>query len=663
MQSLRHTLPVDYRSWVTVGAALATAGYGGMALAHLATNEPLNASELVVFVLALLAVLLVRWGKTQAAAHLLLTAVIAELIYSYATSPDGIRMIGSFVAPAFLVGVGLFSGARPAVVTALAASVAIPVAVALGGALGTGPGLRHADAVAVIALVGSLTATSLLLWVFLRSFGRVVEHSRQHVKQAQGLVEASPDGVLALSAEGTICALNTTAERLLGVVRDEALGQRPEQIVGALGEPGLLDADDSARAPRELQLASGVILELVTRRLPPGAEPITTLCVLRDVTPRRRAEAFSEELQERLHHAQKLEAIGRLAGGVAHDFNNLLTAIGSHADILVTASDPEMREIGQELRAVRSRGAGLTRQLLAFARREVLQPRPMDVGRVVADSAMLLRRLLGERIELVLDLGPCPVVADPGHVEQVVLNLAANARDAMPLGGTLRVACREIAGDAVELVVKDTGHGIDPTQRKLVFEPFFTTKQPGEGSGLGLSTVHGIVTQYGGTIDLESEVGRGTTFTMRWPRGPTTPPSIRAPAIDQVPTAGAKVLLVEDDPEARRGVRRLLRQAGYEVVDAANPGDALALDPDYTPDVVLSDIVMPGMTGIEFAAAWQQRQPLVSVIFISGYSDDALRIDLGENGLLRKPFTREEVVTAIERRLAEARSRGVPLPT
>jgi len=660
MQSLRHTLPLDYRSWVSVGATLAAAGYGGMALAHLATGQPVLPSEVAVFVLSLVAAALLRWGKNEGAAHLLLMAVVAELLYSYATSPEGIRMVGSFVAPAFIVGVGLFSGARPAVATAIALSVAVPVTVALGGALGSGPGLRPADATPIVALVGSLNTAALLLWVFLRSFGRVVEQSRQHAKQAQGLVEASPDGVLALGADGTLCALNTTAEGLLGVRRDEVMGRRPEEVVGALGAPGLLDPVYEARAPRELVLDSGVILEVATRRLPPGAEPITTLCVLRDVTPRRRAEAFSEELQERLHHAQKLEAIGRLAGGVAHDFNNLLTAIGSHADILVSTDDPEVREIGQELQAVRARGAGLTRQLLAFARREVLQSRPMDVGRVVADSAMLLRRLLGERIELELDLGPCPIVADPGHIEQVVLNLAANARDAMPFGGKFQVSCREVTDDSVELVVSDTGHGIDSSTRNLVFEPFFTTKQPGEGSGLGLSTVHGIVTQYAGTIELKSEVGRGTTFTIRWPRGPVAPPSVRAPAIDPVPTVGAKVLLVEDDAETRRGVRRLLRQAGYAVVDAASPSDALALDGGYSPDVVLSDIVMPGMTGIEFVAEWRRRQPRVSVIFISGYSDDALRMDLGEDGLLRKPFTKAELVAAIERRLNDARSTPRP---
>ncbi len=631
-----------------------------MTLAHLLSGAPVHPSEVAVFAVALVAAGLLRWERIRGAAHLLLTAVVAELLYSYATSPEGIRMVGSFVAPSFIVGVGLFSGARPALATAIALSVAIPLTVALGGALGSGPGLRPADATAILALVGSLNTASLLLWVFLRSFGRIVEQSRQNAKQALGLVEASPDGVLALDADGTLCALNTTAEELLDVRRDEVLGRRPEEVVSALGEPGLLDPVDGARAPRELVLASGVILEVATRHLPPGAEPITTLCVLRDVTPRRRAEAFSEELQERLHHAQKLEAIVRLAGGVAHDFNNLLTAIGSHADILVATDDPEVREIGEELRAVRARGAGLTRQLLAFARREVLQSRPMDVGRVVADSAMLLQRLLGERIKLELDLGPCPIVADPGHIEQVVLNLAANARDAMPFGGRFQVSCREIAGDLVELVVSDTGHGIDSSTRNLVFEPFFTTKQPGEGSGLGLSTVHGIVTQYGGTIELSSEVGRGTTFTIRWPRGPAAPPSVRAPAIDPVPTVGAKVLLVEDDPETRRGVRRLLRQAGYAVVDAASPSAALALDAGYSPDVVLSDIVMPGMTGIEFVAEWRRRQPQVSVIFISGYSDDALRMDLGEDGLLRKPFTKAELVAAIERRLGDARATPQP---
>jgi hypothetical protein len=372
---------------------------------------------------------------------------------------------------------------------------------------------------------------------------------------------------------------------------------------------------------------------------------------------------FGEEqraLQEQLQQSQRMEAVGRLAGGVAHDFNNLLTVIGAGAEFLRESPDPDVRALAEEIGAAQERGARLTRQLLAFARRDVIQPRPVDLCTVVQDVEPLLRKLAGAEAPLRLDLaGPAWIVADPGQVEQVLLNLVSNARDAMPGGGPLEVAVSTGSTDGghtpegfVCLRVRDFGSGMTDEVRRLAFDPFFTTKPRGKGTGLGLPMVHGIVTQNGGRVELDTGPGRGTTVTVLWPE--TSAPSERAPAAlrpsgERVQASGT-VLLVEDDEPARGLIRLQLQRAGYRVLEAHDAPTAEAIAGVERVDLLLTDVVMPGPSGIDLARRLRAVRPELPVLLMSGYLDDPRVMESGLDPDLRilfKPFRGEELRTQV----------------
>jgi signal transduction histidine kinase/CheY-like chemotaxis protein len=367
-----------------------------------------------------------------------------------------------------------------------------------------------------------------------------------------------------------------------------------------------------------------------------------------------RSEARSRELQSQLQHSQKLEAIGLLAGGIAHDFNNLLTAIGGYGSLLEHSSDPHAREFGSEIVATQQRGALLTRQLLAFARKDIAQPRPIDLAITLRDMTALLERAVGERVRLLLDCAPdCGIVADPGRIEQVVLNLVVNARDAMPEGGRVWVRCAA-ASERVRLEVEDEGVGMDEATQQRVFEPFFTTKGRDHGTGLGLATVHGIVAGSGGSIELDSQIGRGTRFRIEWPRAALVAERERAPAV-ALDGAGRSVLLVEDNDGARVFIQRLLADRRFRVESARNAEEALDLAARRSapPDLVLSDVIMPGLSGPQFVSRLKQRWPALRALFISGYLGD---VALGDGfdpaaDLVPKPFTAAELLARIARKL------------
>jgi PAS domain S-box-containing protein len=386
----------------------------------------------------------------------------------------------------------------------------------------------------------------------------------------------------------------------------------------------------------------------------------------RDVSERR-------VLEEQLRQAQKLEAVGRLAGGIAHDFNNILTAILGTSDLMLDdlPGDHPVRADVQEVRKAALRAAELTRQLLAYSRRQVLAPDRIDLNAVVAGLEPMLRRLIGADVELITALvdGLPAVRADAGQIEQVILNLVVNARDAMPQGGRLRIATdvADLAsgsparppalapGRYVQLSVSDTGVGMGPEIRAHLFEPFFTTKEVGKGTGLGLATVYGIVDQSGGVITVESAAGRGTTMRILLPPAgaaadddqPAPPPA------DGAPAAGQTILVVEDEEAVRTLTRRALEGAGYRVLAAVSGADALALMTRHpAPDLLLTDLVMPGMSGREVARRLTQRSPGLPVLYMSGYSDDAaLRQDL-DQPLLQKPFDVESLLRHVRLALA-----------
>ncbi|HEY1178936.1 MAG TPA: ATP-binding protein, partial [Phytomonospora sp.] len=394
--------------------------------------------------------------------------------------------------------------------------------------------------------------------------------------------------------------------------------------------------------------------------------------VATDITERK-------QLEEQFRQAQKMEAVGQLAGGVAHDFNNLLAVMTSYTGMLLAdlpADDPARADL-EEIRRAAERAAGLTRQLLAFSRQQVLQPRILDVNAVVRDLEKMLARVLREDVRLETALTPTlgRVHADPGQLEQVIVNLAVNARDAMPAGGMLTIEtadveldeayCRARAdvtpGPYVMLAVSDTGVGMDAATQARIFEPFFTTKDVGKGTGLGLSTVYGIVKQSGGHVAVYSEPGLGTTFKVYLPRASTSPAGRpRSGSHPALHHGSGTVLLVEDDAQVRAAARRILARAGYTVLEAASGPEALRLCAERPQsagpiDLLLTDMVMPEMGGRELAARVRVLHPAAATAFMSGYTADAvLRHGVVDPGsvFIQKPFTPETLTQKVREGLS-----------
>ena len=403
--------------------------------------------------------------------------------------------------------------------------------------------------------------------------------------------------------------------------------------------------------------------------LSPDGSARQVLGVATDITERKQLEA-------QFRQAHKMEAVGRLAGGVAHDFNNVLTVIRAQTEFLLAdlPADDQRRADVLEIQGAADRAAGFIRQLLAFSRRQILQPVVLEVNGVITGMESMVRRLMGEDVVLLTKLHPelPPVWADPGQLQQVILNLAVNARDAMPGGGSLLIETALVEldehypqqhpsakpGPHVVLVVTDTGYGMETATRLRIFEPFFTTKEPGKGTGLGLSTVYGIVKQTGGHIWVYSEVGRGTTFKLYFPlvHGPVQASPPQATTLPP-PGAGATLLLVEDDPSVRSTVRRLLERHDYRVLEASNGQDALALVTARKDeiDLVLSDMVMPGMGGTELAGRVRVLSPMLPVLLMTGYTEEAITRTADrpvDEQIIEKPFTLHTMLEKIRTALA-----------
>nr|MBA2556331.1 PAS domain S-box protein [Chloroflexota bacterium] len=385
--------------------------------------------------------------------------------------------------------------------------------------------------------------------------------------------------------------------------------------------------------------------------------------IVRDVSERHQAQEALRRSQEQLQQSQRMEAIGRLAGGIAHDFNNLLTAITGYSDLLLSDLTPghPMRDDISEIKRTADRAAVLTRQLLAFSRRQVLEPRVLDLNRVVADMEPMLQRLIGEDVTLVSLLDPRlrRVKADPGQLEQVVMNLAVNSRDAMPSGGLLTIETSNVEMDEqdamehldlapgryVMLAVSDSGMGMDSETQSHLFEPFYTTKEQGKGTGLGLATVYGIVTQSGGTIWVYSELARGTTFKIYMPDAADVTETYEPVEQPAAPLGGSEtILLTEDDPAVRALAHQVLLRKGYNVIEAPAPSQAILVAERFTGRIhlLLTDVVMPEMGGPELARRLISRRPEMKVLFMSGYTEDAIvHHGVLNSGVefLQKPFS------------------------
>ncbi|HEY6158832.1 MAG TPA: PAS domain S-box protein [Gemmatimonadales bacterium] len=503
------------------------------------------------------------------------------------------------------------------------------------------------------------------------------EALREVMDHLRALIQASPLAIYSLTTDARIRTWNAAAERIFGWPALEVIGQ-PLPIVPDDKEEEQRELDDRVMRGETL---SGVA---VTRRRRDGklvqlsmsagplfdaAGSITgIMAVSADVTEVR-------QLEHQYRQAQKMEAVGRLAGGIAHDFNNVLTAIGGYCDLLLedlAAEDPHREDI-REIRKAADRAAALTRQLLAFSRHQVLSPRLVDLNELVADMRSMLERLLGEDVVLQVvpgaDLGT--VHADPGQLEQVVMNLAVNARDAMPEGGRLTIATADVQLDAsyaelhlaaepgpyVMLAVTDTGTGMDEHTRAHLFEPFFTTKEKGKGTGLGLATVYGIVKQSGGYVWVCSERGKGTTFKVYLPRvAGTDQPAGVAPAEPAWLRGTETILLAEDDATVRTVVREALERLGYTVLEAANAEAAIQAGERHQGPIhlLLTDVVMPAQSGGQLAARLRRARPEMRVLFMSGYPDDAVvRGSKTQPGVtyLQKPFGRDSLARTVRRAL------------
>jgi PAS domain S-box-containing protein len=521
-----------------------------------------------------------------------------------------------------------------------------------------------------------------------------------HQARFRALIEKSADLIVVVTAEGKITYMSPSVKGILGRDSSDFSGAsvidyvHPDDRV--LIRAGLADLVENPAKLTSLEFralhADGSIRRLEVTGTNLLADPAVQGLVgnLRDITERRQAEETLGRTEEQLRQARKMEAIGSLAGGVAHDFNNLLSVILSYATMLagdLAEGDP-MRADLEEIRAAGERAAALTRQLLAFSRQQIMNPKTLNFNEVVSGMEKMLRRLIGDHIEFAMNLAPFlgKVTVDPGQIEQVIMNLAINARDAMPRGGKLgfetadvelrdRVLAEELGvtlGPYVALTVSDTGVGMEDATKRRIFEPFFTTKERGKGTGLGLATVFGIVKQSGGGIAVESEVGAGSVFRVYLPRVERGASVAWRPS-QSPPRAAARgtetILLVEDEERVRGLARAILRRNGYQVLEAQGGGDALLICEQYiaTIDLLLTDVVMPRMSGRQLAERLRTVRPALKVLFMSGYTDTAI-VNRGvlDPGIafLQKPITPETLTHKIREVLdATAPPAVVPIPS
>jgi two-component system cell cycle sensor histidine kinase/response regulator CckA len=514
---------------------------------------------------------------------------------------------------------------------------------------------------------------------------RSLDLSSQELLQAnsdmRAVIQAFPDLFLWVSLDGTVegCRAQDSVDLLLPP--SALLGKRLEDIP---------DPDAAAKFREALtRVRSGTRLVTVEYALQRnGAQRYyearlialnerQILVIVRNITDRRIAEQALGERDEQLRQAQKMEAVGLLAGGIAHDFNNLLTAITGYAGLVLDQleADHPLRSDVEQIRRAGDSAGSLTRQLLAFSRRQILRPQIIDLNDVVLRTDAMLRRLIGEHIELQAKPGsPLDRVnVDPGQVEQIIVNLAVNARDAMPGGGRLTIETANIhldeaalashetapAGRYVCLAISDTGNGIPEDVRPHVFEPFFTTKARGEGTGLGLATVYGIVKQSGGMIWLYSEVGIGTTFKIYFPAAVQPHDATRPPARRERARGTETVLVAEDQSEVRSVTEAILTRSGYTVLAASGGDQALQLAQVHADriDLLLTDVVMPGMSGPDLATRLHDTRPSTRVLFASGYTDDGVvRSGILDPGFafIQKPFTPDALLARVRDVLDQA---------
>ena len=503
---------------------------------------------------------------------------------------------------------------------------------------------------------------------------------RESEQLARGIIDTALDAFVQIDEHGIIRDWNPQAENILDWPRDEALGKNAFTMLGQRDGEGpirkavqsfLLSGDEEFREPRrEIQVrrrdGKEITVELSIASLK-TRDGFVFNAFGRDLTDKIVAE-------DRIRQAEKMEAVGQLTGGIAHDFNNILTVITGTIEILADAvrGEPQLAAITRMIDEAASRGADLTQQLLAFARKQPLEPKETDVNALIIDTTKLLQRTLGEHVEIesVFEDEICPAIVDPNQLATAILNLALNARDAMPDGGKLIIETGFVnldeqyaskqsdvrPGRYAMIAVSDTGTGIPPELRDKVFNPFFTSKGPGKGTGLGLSMVYGFIKQSAGHITIYSEKGHGTTIKMYLPPAMGALPAAEPAPAPTVEGGHETILVVEDDTLVRDYVLTQLHSLGYVTLDAANAGEALLLARNGHPfDLLFTDVIMPGMNGRQLADEMAKFRPGLKVLYTSGYTENAIihhgRLDEGVL-LLAKPYRKSDMALMIRKALA-----------
>jgi PAS domain S-box-containing protein len=481
------------------------------------------------------------------------------------------------------------------------------------------------------------------------------------------------DGRFVMANQAVAELFGTTVEGLIGKLEKDVNPNVRETRRSAAAEQDVLAARRSTFSSGEsiTDARTGATRWFDVRRVPfsENGDGCHLLVTAIDVTDRRAAEAALKASEDQLRQAQKMEAIGQLAGGVAHEFNNLLTAILGYTALLIESTDdrPDITADLQEIKKAGERASGLTRQLLTFSKKQAVQPAILDLNQVLSELEKTLRQVVGDAvaIELVNASSLGLLRADPKQIEQMLVNLAANARDAMPSGGRLRIETRgdvlafdprdpatPVRWPAVTLLVSDTGTGIPPEIAPRVFEPFFTTKGQGKGTGLGLSMVYGIVSQIGGVVTFESERGHGTTFTIQMPAVEAVAESRQAVKPVQLYAGTETILVVEDEANVRHLVHRVLTARGYTVLEARDVTHAAELAAEHAGDIhlLLTDVVMPGLSGPQLAERVVFARPRIRVLYMSGYANRIsaeLGLGAADAVVLHKPFTPEHLARTV----------------
>jgi two-component system cell cycle sensor histidine kinase/response regulator CckA len=500
------------------------------------------------------------------------------------------------------------------------------------------------------------------------------------------LLESASQAIISIDRNGRIVLANPRAEQIFNYTREELVGSRIELLLPESKRAGhSRQRDDYFTHPRARPM--GIGMELAGRRRDGTEFPVEVslshietdegtfgIAFVSDISQRK-------QLEEQLVHAQKMEAVGRLAGGVAHDFNNMLTVISGYTRMILDELSPldPLHDYAQEIGKAAERAGAITNQLLSFSRRQVIQPRVVNVNAILAQTEKMLRRLLGEDIQLTLSLGDGVgnIQADPNQIEQAVVNLAVNSRHAMPTGGHISIETGNVhldedyikthlgvtPGEFVMISVTDTGHGMDAATKQRIFEPFFTTKERGKGTGLGLASVYGMVKQSGGDIWVYSEPDKGTTFRLYFPKVAGTVSEIKPSEQETGERPGNEtVLVVEDEKPVRDLTVRMLQQLGYSVLSAGSGEEAIAISHSFGSKIslLLTDVVMPQMSGRQVADALLAARPDLKVLYLSGYTGNTVIHHGVESDVnfLPKPFSRDALHKKVDEVLSKTSGNG-----